>query len=400
MKKLLALLVVVGLVGAAAWRASQPTAAVEINVVSITTGDVRLMVNGSSAGEVTPEQRAMVRGELPGTVEKVLRKRGDRINKGDVVVALDARDARARLAQAQAALEAAQVSVTSGKTRVEGVQKSLERMEELVKRGSAATAELDRVTLEHRAAQEMVLAGDAQVKQAAAALQSARIALTRMDLRAPFSGVLQDVLMTVGMQVTPGVPIFDIIDDSRLYVLVPVDEVDAPRIAVGLPAQVTFDSMRSLTVDGVVRAVAPAVGRDERLSRVLRVEIDLKNPPSLRVGMAATVSIVDRVVSGVQVVPTLSVQGRGVVRQVMLLADVGPDGVGRMQKRSIKVGVFNDDVTQVTDGLTPADLVLQSPNDPAAKEGARARPLRIAFPNGQEALTSGDGRPPQPAGVK
>ncbi len=206
MRRLLTLAVVAALVGPLAWWLTRPKPPTDLTVVTLERGDVRLIINGSSAGEVTPDQRTVVRGEAPGSVERVLKRRGERVQKGDTVVTLDSRDARARLDQAVAALEAAQAGVESAQTRVDGAQKMRDRTAMLVERGSAPRVELERLDVERDAALAGVKVAQGQVRQAQAALNVARLALTRMELKAPFPGVLQDVFVTVGMQVTPGVP--------------------------------------------------------------------------------------------------------------------------------------------------------------------------------------------------
>ncbi|MBI5495769.1 MAG: efflux RND transporter periplasmic adaptor subunit [Deltaproteobacteria bacterium] len=399
MKRVLTLLVLVGLVGVPAWWLTRPRPPVDVTVIALEKGDVRIVINGSSAGEVTPDQRTLVRGELPGTVERVLRRRGDRVARGDLVLALDPRDARARLAQAEAAVEVARAGVAAARTRQDGARRMQERTAQLVERGGAPKVELERLEVETAAAGDGVRLAEAQVRQAEAAITQARLALARMELRAPFGGVLQDVFVAVGTQVTPGVPLFDLVDDTHVYVTAPIDEVDAPRVRVGQPVLVTFDSLRTEELPGVVRAVAPAIGRDERLSRMLRIEVELQGAPPLRVGAAANVAVVERVVSGATILPTMSVQGRGVERTVMVVADVDAQGAGTLRRRKIRTGANNDDVTEVLSGVDPQDRVVHAPNDPAIREGVRARPVPLAraatLPGGLAGLQ--DGRPPRPA---
>ncbi len=398
MRRFLPLLVIAAVVGPLGWWLTRPKPPVDVTVVGLEKGDVRLIINASSAGEVTPDQRTMVRGEAPGAVERVLKRRGDRVHKDDVVVAMDPRDARARLEQALAAVEAAQAGVESARTRVDGAVKMRDRTAQLVERGSAPRVELERLDVERDGALAGVKVAQGQLRQAQASVSVARLALTRMEMKAPFAGVLQDVFVTVGMQVTPGVPVFDLIDDTRLYIQAPIDEVDAPRIQPGQPVTVAFDSLRSREVEGTIRTVAPAIGRDERLARSLRIEVELKDPPPMRVGMAANVSVIERVVTGVTVLPTLSVQGRGLERSVLVVTDVDETGVGSVTRKKIRVGVSNDDLTEVTGGLEPADRVVHAPNDPGVKEGLRARavPLTRAAtaPSGLAGLQ--DGRPAPP----
>jgi HlyD family secretion protein len=377
LKRVLWLLVLGGLAGGLTWWVRRPKPPVDVTVIRTEVADVRIVLNSASAGEVTAEQRTLVRGEVPGTVSSVHKRRGDRVRKGELVVTLDARDAALRVAQAEAAVDVARAQWESAQVRVEGLRKTTARVEQLVKMGGAAQAELDRAQLEVDAAVGAVKAGEAALKQAQAAVPMARLALARMEMRAPFAGVLQDLTVSVGMQVTPGVPVFDVVDDSRVFVVAPMDEVDAPRVLQGQRVAVAFDTLRTREVMGTVRMVAPALGRDERLSRTLRIEIDLDDPPPLRVGMAANVAVIERVVKGVPVLPTLSVMGRGLDRTVMVVTDVDAQGAGTVVKKSIRVGATNDELTEIVSGLTAEDTVVHSPNDPTVKEGMRARPVPL-----------------------
>ena len=397
MKRLVTTAVILLVLGAAVWAIRRPKPAVDVTTVRVENGDVRIVLNSASAGEVMPVQRAMVRGEMAGTVTVVHCARGERVEEGQAVLTLDARDARARVSQAQAAVDVAAVSVETAKVRMAGTKQQRDRMEKLVKAGSGAAAELERMDTELAAAQAGVQAAEAQVRQARAAVTVARLALDRTTLRAPFAGVLQDVMVTPGSQVTPGVPVFDLVDDSHLYVAAPMDEVDAPRVQPGQAVVLTFDSVHSREVAGLVRLVAPALARDERLSRTLRIEIDMTDPPPLRVGMAANVAVVERVVHGVKVVPSISVLGRGLERTVLVVEDIGADGAGTIRKRTIRTGSYNDDLTEVVEGLTATDLVVYAPNDPGVKEGARAHGVMLNRPVTTPAPLAGlqEGQSPQ-----
>jgi hypothetical protein len=84
---------------------------------------------------------------------------------------------------------------------------------------------------------------------------------------------------------------------------------------------------------------------------------------------------------------------------VLVVQDVGPDGLGTVVRRKIKVGVSNDDVTEVASGLEPQDRVVHAPNDPAIREAMRARPVPLPHAATAPAGLAGlqDGRLPAPA---
>src|SRR5206468_2674700 len=95
----------------------------------------------SSAGEVVPERHATVRAELAARVTRVSHKRGDRVKRGEVVVALDDADLEARLQQAQATLAAQSASYAQAQARAASAKHSAERARALADKG-AGTAQL------------------------------------------------------------------------------------------------------------------------------------------------------------------------------------------------------------------------------------------------------------------
>jgi multidrug resistance efflux pump len=75
--------------------------------------------------------------------------------------------------------------------------------------------ELDRAETEQLGAQQAVLQAEATKEQSKAALELASVARDHATVTAPFSGVLQDVFADVGVQLAPGAPLFDLIEERR-----------------------------------------------------------------------------------------------------------------------------------------------------------------------------------------
>jgi HlyD family secretion protein len=121
-----------------------------------------------------------------------------------------------------------------------------------------------------------------------------------MTLYAPFDGTVAKIVGELGEYSTPsppGVPTppaIDLIDDTCLYVKAPMDEVDAPKIQVGLPVRVSLDALPKQPLPGKVRRVAPYVLAVEKQARTVDVEVDFERPATgnLLVGYSADVEIV------------------------------------------------------------------------------------------------------------
>ena len=91
-------------------------------------------------GRVRPPSRTRVGATLAGTVDRVLVREGDRVEKGDLLVQLDDREARALVAQAQASLAEvtaqAEATVQQAETEAEQARRDLGRILAVYKEGA------------------------------------------------------------------------------------------------------------------------------------------------------------------------------------------------------------------------------------------------------------------------
>lgn len=348
----------------------------EVSVLQVERGEVREMVSGAAAGEVKPARRVMVRAELAGTVEKVLKKKGDRVETGELVVTFTSDDVDARLLQADANVEAADVAVKVAESRAKTTEKALERGKKLRATETISEVELDRLQTERDAAVHGVEQALAAKKQTVAAKRIAEVAKKRTQLHAPFDGVLQDVFAELGVQVAPAQPMFDLIDDAGLRVEVPIDESDLSRVSVGQRVTLRTDAARGRLISGTVSFIPPAVGRSMDASplegvqlgakeRSIRIEVTPDDTKDLVVGASVNAELLVSSKPNVLFVPSQVVIGRGVERSVFQIRD------GVLKKRTFTPGLTSWERTEVASGLEAGELIVSSLNVKGLEEGAR-----------------------------
>jgi HlyD family secretion protein len=168
----------------------------------------------------------------------------------------------------------------------------------------------------------------------------------------------------------PTPPAIDLIDRTCLYVLAPMDEVDAPKIKVGQPARITIDAFGKRQFDSRVRRVAPYVTAVEKQARTVDVEVDFSKPDEIKdllVGYSANVEIVLEVRDNALRVPTAALLEGG--RVLVYRAD---DGV--LEERKVKTGIANWEYTEVLDGLQAGERIAVSLEKEGVKAGARITP--------------------------
>ena len=230
-----------------------------------------------------------------GPVASVPVRETQTVARGDILVELDASDARLAVAEAQASLAAAQSEFSRART-------DLQRRRALAPGGAVSADELT-------TAQTAYSSSSSAVAAARARLEGARLALTRMTIRAPVAGIVTDKNVQVGQRVEAG---------ERLMVIAPITEsfVDANfkesqlrRVAPGQPVALHADIYgHDVTYHGTVRGLAGGTGSAFSLipaqnasgnwikvaQRVpVRISLDpqeLAQHP-LRVGMSMTASI-------------------------------------------------------------------------------------------------------------
>jgi len=122
---------------------------------------------------------------------------------------------------------------------------------------------------------------------AAAELARAQAAADRLQLKAPFAGIVDSVSVELGEWVQTGMPVATILSLDPILVKAEVSEVDLSSVAVGSTAKVKL--VNGTEMQGTVRLVAREASAQ---TRTFPVEIALPNPDlSLSSGMTAEVSL-------------------------------------------------------------------------------------------------------------
>lgn len=199
------------------------------------------------------------------------------------------------------------------------------------------------------------------VAAAEARVAAAQATLDTISIKAPFAGVISEVVVKPGDQVSPGSIAFKLDDLSHLLVDVEVSEVDINRIKVGQSAILTFDAILAKEYQGRVAEVA-LVGTTSAGVVSFKVTVELLDiDENVRSGMTAGVNIVVSELEDVMLVPNRAVRVLNGERVVYILTDgsIAPSPV------VIELGVSSETYSEVIGGeLKLGDnVVLNPPTD-------------------------------------
>lgn len=98
----------------------------------------------------------------------------------------------------------------------------------------------------------------AQIKAQEKALSEAQVLLSYCKLKSPVSGYIAKRFHAEGDVVAPGEPVYAVVDFSKLYVLVLLEETKLRGVKPGCEAKIRIDAYPGRIFYGVVTAVLPA----------------------------------------------------------------------------------------------------------------------------------------------
>jgi HlyD family secretion protein len=375
MKKIVIVLIVLGVIGLLAWASSKEKIA-EVTLISIERGQVQKTISNTRAGTVKACQRSKLSMPVGGRVSKLFVNEGDLVTEGQILLQLWNLDQLARTHQAEASLKTVALKEKQTCLNAKFDRRESDRLQSLVVRNLASVDKADNAKTRAETSEIACAAAkaDKEVAQASLELQQALLELTQ--LKAPFAGVIAEINGEVGEYVTPsppGVatpPAVDLINTQCLYVTAPIDEVDAMPLRLGLPAEISLDAFGDRTFAGKLIRIAPYVLDLEKQARTVDVDIEFTPAPedvALLVGYSADISIVLESRDDVLRVPTEAVLEDD---QVMLYQQES----GELEQRQFKPGISNWSFTEAVDGLKTGDRIVLSLDAPGVEAGARVTP--------------------------
>ena len=169
---------------------------------------------------------------LPGVVDTVLVKVGDKVKPGEPLFRLDPRELTAELAVRRASEAKARAGVAEAEAALVDVETLRDRAEAITDKRAISVEELDRRRNAVAIAKARVESARAQVASAQADIRVAETNLDRLIVRAPVNSEILQVNVRPGEYAATGVPVKPLLllgDLERLHVRVDIDENDAWR---------------------------------------------------------------------------------------------------------------------------------------------------------------------------
>jgi RND family efflux transporter MFP subunit len=295
---------------------------------------VTILAAGSSAfqhdfdiyGTVKSDQSVTLYPESAGRIQRVLVRSGQKVSAGQVLVELDNSVMQSSLAEIKTQLDLAQtlfdkqkrlwdqgigseVQYLQVKTQLEGLQKRL------------ATAQ----------------------KQAAMA-----------SLRAPFAGTVDELFLKAGEYAAPGMAVARLVSSGGLRLELDVPETYISRLKVGQKIALNFNSI-GLQTSASISQVGDFISAD---SRTFKVNVSLPANSQIKPNMMASAQVVDYSSKGVITVPSRLILQDSKGANYTYLFVPSKNGLGKVERRDLQLGVSNNDATEVLGGLSLEEQII------------------------------------------
>lgn len=219
-------------------------AAPPVAIKSRPVSELALHPQREASAQVVSLNLAKLSAELSARIDSIPVEPGQRIPQGAVIARLDCRDARIAAQRAQAALESSQA-------RLKLAQLQLQRSTDLAARNFISGDALD-----SRKTEAAVVAADVRLNSAAYA--AAQRDVDKCTLRSPYPAIVEARLAQVGELASPGTPIVQLWDTSRLQLSVQLQSDDADWLAQVSPVFVSQGREYVVKLLRVSPAINPA----------------------------------------------------------------------------------------------------------------------------------------------
>lgn len=245
----------------------------KVKTVTVTKGSLITLIYAT--GTVTADSVASLRSESGGIVKFIIGKEGMYVRKGTVLLRTDRSDQALKLRDAENQIRTAKIDLSAK-------ERDLERKESLYKTNSITQKDFEDARQNYELAR-------VSLEQRQVALDMAKQNLTKTEVTAPFSGVIVNVRVNLGDNLTPNAECFEILAPGSIMVQGEVDEQDLGKLNTGMQSVVAFDAYPDEKFEGTVQRIVP---RTDEATKTSRVYIKLKNSPEkLNLGMTATINI-------------------------------------------------------------------------------------------------------------
>lgn len=350
----------------------------EGDLIAVLENDDLLVAYEQALKELQDVRATTITAKSSASVSQVLVKKGDMVEKGQLLMTLRSHLAEANLKQAEKEYQdlynkgnhrySAKVSGKVQETHVKIEQRvavgdvllTLQN-EEIIAAEAKAAANYQSAQASYGAILKNPEAGAlakawVNLVQAKANLAEAERNYGYLTVEAPIEGkVFVRPNFEVGDQVVADSQLAALYDMSVMQLVVNIDEIDVAKIEIGMNCNVTLDALPDRVYQGVVDRISQEGTAKDGVA-TYAVTVNVPNPTLIKTAMTATADIVIFTEEDTIAIPKSALQAGGETsdqKMVYLLNDRGG-----MEERYVTIGRTTETMVVILDGLQEGEKVV------------------------------------------
>lgn len=328
--------------------------ATPVDIVSVEQGPIFETIN--APGQVVSKKRVELTTAVPGQIVKVAVKEGDLVKKGQVLATLDDRDAMIQIQRADANLDSAKKDVAL-------TERTLDRLVRALQMGAVSRQMAED-------AEAAVNAARAKQRVAAEEARAAQLMAERLNVIAPFDGVVTVSYAVDGLWAEPPGPLFQLVDMTQREVELKIPAEQVSRLNSGQVVNLSSEAFPGHQWTEQIVRVAPATSREQGMANTLSVYATLgPDAPPLRFGQQVDAQIRTAGNERATRVPLGAVTVQNGRPAVAVIEE------GHLRFKPVATGIESFSHVEIRDGLKPGDKVVLL-NKPL-EEGAKVEPVEL-----------------------
>lgn len=291
-------------------------------------------------GNVETSENILIYPEYQGVLSKVFVKQGQQVSKGQVLAKIDDGGLSSQLAQLQ--------------TQYELAKTTYERQQRLWDQQIGSEIQL--------------LQAKTNMEASESAVNQLQSQLGKTTVRAPFSGVIDEIITEQGSVVGPGgMALMRLVNLSDMRVKAAVPENYLQSVAKGDPVKINFPAIQE-TVDGKVSVVGSFINPT---NRTFQVEVEIPNTQQkIKPNLMANLQINDYTNETAIAIPSNCIIENAIGEHFVYVLNETEGNIAQVKRTQIETGKKSNGFVEVLSGLSNADVIVNG-GALTLKDGAR-----------------------------
>ncbi len=248
----------------------------EALVPLVTSGEVRIgsfVHKVEVQGAIDTDENALINAEGSGIIEKIHVKEGDKVSAGQTLITINADIISSSIDELETALELARYMV--------------EKQKKLMDEGLGVEIEYEQALNSQKSIEKR--------------LKTMKTQQGKSVVRAPFSGVIDEIMVSNGEMASPMGPLLRIVNNRNVSVTASLSENLLSKVKQGSAVDLVIPSMNDTTITSVIASRGNYI---DPVNRTFKIRIDISNNSFLLPNQLANVSVTDFSRDSVLIVPS------------------------------------------------------------------------------------------------